>query len=552
MGSGVFGPVFRAHDDERDRLVAVKVFRLDLTPEQADEVGDDLQALVAALAERDARARPPACAPGVEQGTPWLAQEFAARRRSRGDPPPPDAARRSTRSSASSRRSPMRSTRRGRDGWTPRRAAPARHPRDAGPRRDRHHGRRRSRRSSSASGFRAPRRRPYMAPGARGRAGWDTRADVYSLAVITLEMIGTRRASSGGHLPRVDGARRGRPRHRTLVTCPDAGPGRGSGAALRDRACVRRGARRGLFVRGAARRACRSRIAEDTSRRRPRPRVPPRERQPALAGDADARARRWRADDQPARSSHDGRARRVRRFDTPTPARPEADAGWRHCSTIRLRSPTAPATCRVDRGVASPVAHAARSTRSPRRRGRAATTGTAGCAAIAAVRAGATVHADAPVRAARRDARASGWLHRLPGGRVVHARAAPSPRHSSPRTALGGRRGEGRRRRTNRSCQNDVVAAGGARRPGASVAGRRRHRRRRRASSAAAPPPDVIAAASPTPGRPAHHLVAQRARASRSTAGPAARRRWRCATSTLGTLSRWRCRARVRPESPRA
>ncbi len=34
IGAGTLGPVFRAHESERDRLVAVKVFRLEITPEQ--------------------------------------------------------------------------------------------------------------------------------------------------------------------------------------------------------------------------------------------------------------------------------------------------------------------------------------------------------------------------------------------------------------------------------------------------------------------------------------------------------------------------------------
>ena len=35
IGIGALGPVFRTYEPTRDRLVAVKVFRLDITPEQA-------------------------------------------------------------------------------------------------------------------------------------------------------------------------------------------------------------------------------------------------------------------------------------------------------------------------------------------------------------------------------------------------------------------------------------------------------------------------------------------------------------------------------------
>lgn len=198
LGSGVLGPVFRAHDDERDRLVAVKVFRLDLTPELAEEVGDDLQALV----RHWPTAMPGLVRPvraGVEQATPWLAQEFAPgegldavlRRRSR---PSVDAVVGLVRLIADALDGAAA------DGWT----HGALHPRDVLVTHDldgiaitgvgiAH--------VVERAGFRAPRRRPYVAPERVAGHGWDARADLYSLAVITLELLGTRRASSGGHLP---------------------------------------------------------------------------------------------------------------------------------------------------------------------------------------------------------------------------------------------------------------------------------------------------------------------------------------------------------------
>ena len=36
VGVGVLGPVFRTYDPDRDRLVAVKAFQLDLVPEQIE------------------------------------------------------------------------------------------------------------------------------------------------------------------------------------------------------------------------------------------------------------------------------------------------------------------------------------------------------------------------------------------------------------------------------------------------------------------------------------------------------------------------------------
>ena len=45
IGSGVLGPVFRTYDPQQDRLVAVKVFRLDLLPEQVARLADGLRKL---------------------------------------------------------------------------------------------------------------------------------------------------------------------------------------------------------------------------------------------------------------------------------------------------------------------------------------------------------------------------------------------------------------------------------------------------------------------------------------------------------------------------
>ena len=42
IGIGALGPVFRTYEPTRDRLVAVKVFRLDVTPEQARALADEL------------------------------------------------------------------------------------------------------------------------------------------------------------------------------------------------------------------------------------------------------------------------------------------------------------------------------------------------------------------------------------------------------------------------------------------------------------------------------------------------------------------------------
>ncbi len=194
----MLGPVFRAHDDERERLVAVKVFRLDLTPELADDVGDDLQALVSHWPSAMPGLVRPVRA-GVDHATPWLAQEFAPgegldailRRRTR---PSIDEVVALVGLIADALDAAAA------DGWT----HGALHPRDILVTQDldgiaitgvgiAH--------VIERAGFRAPRRRPYVAPERVAGHAWDARADLYSLAVITLELIGTRRASSGGHLP---------------------------------------------------------------------------------------------------------------------------------------------------------------------------------------------------------------------------------------------------------------------------------------------------------------------------------------------------------------
>ena len=70
--------MFRAYEPagaNRDRLVAIKVFRLDLTPEQAAALVAELNALVASDLTHPHIAAP--IAAGLEHGTAYLAQEYA-------------------------------------------------------------------------------------------------------------------------------------------------------------------------------------------------------------------------------------------------------------------------------------------------------------------------------------------------------------------------------------------------------------------------------------------------------------------------------------------
>ena len=74
LGAGTLGPVFRAHDPTEGRLVAVKTFHLDLTPETAVALAQELQAVVAKDLTHPSVAAP--LAAGLEGATPWLAQAY--------------------------------------------------------------------------------------------------------------------------------------------------------------------------------------------------------------------------------------------------------------------------------------------------------------------------------------------------------------------------------------------------------------------------------------------------------------------------------------------
>ena len=76
IGVGVLGPVFRTYDPTEDRLVAVKAFHLDMTPEQARTLVEALEHLVGVGLSHPGLATP--LAAGLEEGVPYLAQEYVA------------------------------------------------------------------------------------------------------------------------------------------------------------------------------------------------------------------------------------------------------------------------------------------------------------------------------------------------------------------------------------------------------------------------------------------------------------------------------------------
>ena len=76
IGVGVLGPVFRTFDPSEDRLVAVKAFHLDITPEQARTLIEALERLVTSEHVHPGVVAP--LAVGLEDDVPYMAQEYVA------------------------------------------------------------------------------------------------------------------------------------------------------------------------------------------------------------------------------------------------------------------------------------------------------------------------------------------------------------------------------------------------------------------------------------------------------------------------------------------
>lgn len=202
VGVGVLGPVFRAYDPARDRLVAVKAFRLDLPPDQVRVFLTELQGLCEIGLDHPGLAAP--IAAGIEGGAVYLVCEYVASDSL-------DVAFR-VRATASLERVGTVIAQLG-DALDYARARGvghgALHPRDifVGPDR------------ACATGFgivqaleraevHPPVRRPYAAPERVAGASWSTAADVFSLAVIAHEWLTGKRPG-------------GRPRAVPLVGWPD-------------------------------------------------------------------------------------------------------------------------------------------------------------------------------------------------------------------------------------------------------------------------------------------------------------------------------------------
>ena len=221
IGIGTLGPVFRTYEPTRDRLVAVKVFRLDIVPEQAHALAEALKRAPDASLFHPSIVAP--IAAGVEGTVAYRAEEYVAAESL-------DVAMRHYAPAPIEKVLPFITQLAGAIDFA--RAAGvghgALHPRDVFVTPD----------EARATGFgvvealekvgvRAPVRRPYTAPERIDGAPWGIAADVFSLAAIAFELLtGRRPAGAGaeiGTLP--DGPHRDAV-HDVLARAMDADPAR--------------------------------------------------------------------------------------------------------------------------------------------------------------------------------------------------------------------------------------------------------------------------------------------------------------------------------------
>jgi serine/threonine protein kinase len=192
IGIGALGPVFRTYEPTRDRLVAVKLFRLDITPEQAQSLANELARTCDAGLFHPAIVEP--IAAGVEGTAAYRAEEYVAAESL-------DIAIRHYAPAAVDQVLPFITQLA--SGIDFARAAGVGHGglhlRDVFV----------SPEEARASGFgiveslervgiRAPVRRPYSAPERIAGGNWSTPADVFSLAAIAYELLTARRPSGTG------------------------------------------------------------------------------------------------------------------------------------------------------------------------------------------------------------------------------------------------------------------------------------------------------------------------------------------------------------------
>jgi len=192
IGVGALGPVFRAFDPERDRLVAVKRFQLDVPPERMHELVAIFERLIAAQLTHPALAAP--VATGIDGTAAYLAMDYVLGDsldiavRDYGPAPAVEALRVAAQLAGALDFAAVVNVAHG-----------ALHPRDvllsseetritgvgvAG--------------ALETIGVAVPARRPYSAPERLAGHAWDRRADIFSLAALIHELLWARRIGGIG------------------------------------------------------------------------------------------------------------------------------------------------------------------------------------------------------------------------------------------------------------------------------------------------------------------------------------------------------------------
>jgi serine/threonine-protein kinase len=229
IGVGALGPVFRTYEPERDRLVAVKAFRLDITPEQAHSLADELAHAADAGLFHPSIVEP--IAAGVEGSLAYNAEEYVAAESL-------DVAMRHYAPARIETVLPFITQLAGAIDFarTVGVGHGALHPRDIFITPE----------EARATGFgvvealervglRAPVRRPYSAPERIAGTTWSTEADVFSLAAITFELLtGRRPAGLGAEIGQIAAADDAvaRALHSVLARAMDDDPSRRYPTAL--------------------------------------------------------------------------------------------------------------------------------------------------------------------------------------------------------------------------------------------------------------------------------------------------------------------------------
>ena len=192
IGAGTLGPVFRAYDATLERLVAVKLFKLDLPPERTHQLVAELEGLIAADLTHPALAAP--LATGISGVSAFLAQDYVAADsldlavREYGPAPAGNVLRVATQLAGALDFAAAVHITHG-----------ALHPRDLLLSSD-------DTRLTGIGvthaleriGVVAPVRRPYTAPERIAGSEWDRRADVFSLAALMHELMWGKRVSGLG------------------------------------------------------------------------------------------------------------------------------------------------------------------------------------------------------------------------------------------------------------------------------------------------------------------------------------------------------------------